>query len=149
MTLQKINWGWRIAIVYSGFVVLMLFMVYQSTQMKAELVTPDYYAEELQYQTHIDKVNRTSKLGTALQWKVNDGNIQFTFPDEVKASAIAASVYFYCPSDSKRDATINVQAMNGVAQLSTQQLTHGTYQMKVEWRAAGSDYFNEGTISIQ
>lgn len=60
--MKKLNWGWRISILYSGFVVFMLFMVFKTTTVKDDLVTPDYYAKELEYQQHIDKQERANQL---------------------------------------------------------------------------------------
>ncbi len=144
----QLNWGWRIAIVYTSFVVLILYMVYRSVQMSTELVTPNYYAEELDYQSHIDKVNRTTQLSTELQWKVNDRKLDFSFPAELTTQKISAEVFFYCPSDSKKDVTLHCEAANGIAELNVTQLQQGVYQMKVEWKADNTTYYNEGTITL-
>ena len=50
MGLGGINWGWRIVILYSGFVLLILFLVYKTTTVNDDLVTTDYYAKELKFQ---------------------------------------------------------------------------------------------------
>mgnify|MGYP003351831803 CR=1 FL=1 len=57
--MKNINWGWRIVMLYGGFVVLILFLVYKTTTVKDDLVTPDYYAKELKYQEQLDKQKRT------------------------------------------------------------------------------------------
>jgi hypothetical protein len=41
----KISWGYKIAALYIGFVLLVLFMVFMAMQQKIELVSPDYYAK--------------------------------------------------------------------------------------------------------
>ena len=48
--MKNINWGHKIIIVYGVFVLGTLFMVYQSTLQKFDLVQNDYYAAELKYQ---------------------------------------------------------------------------------------------------
>ena len=53
---SKFNWGWKIAILYGGFVCFMLVMVFIASNQKVELVTTNYYEEELKYQSHIDKM---------------------------------------------------------------------------------------------
>ena len=53
-------------IVYSFFVVGMLFLVIKSTMQKFELVQPDYYADELKYQTVIDASQRAKNFQVEL-----------------------------------------------------------------------------------
>ena len=47
---MQFNWGTKIAIVYLLFVAAILYLVMQSSLHKIDLVTPDYYEEETNYQ---------------------------------------------------------------------------------------------------
>jgi hypothetical protein len=68
------NWGKGIVLVYSLFVLGILFLVYQSKQQKLDLVYDDYYAQELMFQ------NQTSceqSLQTMTYWlKFNQFKIE-------------------------------------------------------------------------
>ena len=48
------SWGIKIAIVYVGFMALIISMVIVSSSSKSELVAKDYYAQELNYQQRIE-----------------------------------------------------------------------------------------------
>ena len=52
---MKLNWGHYIVIGFIGFVILILFMVFRSYQHNNDLVSEDYYAEEIAFQDVIDK----------------------------------------------------------------------------------------------
>ncbi len=41
------NWGYRVALLYISFAGLIIFLVTKSVNEKVDLVTPDYYAQEL------------------------------------------------------------------------------------------------------
>jgi hypothetical protein len=53
------NWGYKIAITFILFGALIIFMVVKSFQQNIDLVTDDYYQEELKYQQQIDKLENT------------------------------------------------------------------------------------------
>ena len=47
---MKLNWGYKIAIFYILFVVGIVFLVFKASNQKVDLVTADYYGEEVRYQ---------------------------------------------------------------------------------------------------
>lgn len=146
---MKLNWGWKIAILYSGFVVFMLILVYKSSTQKIDLVTPDYYAKELKYQDQIDKEQRTRQLAQQLQWQVNNRNITLQFPTEMKGKKLGGEILFYRPSDSSKDIKVAITAdSSGVAEITGDKLSTGMYKMQVAWSADNTEYYNEGTITI-
>ena len=56
------NWGWKIVVVYSGFVVMTLGMVFYFMGHKVDLVAKDYYKQEIEYQDQIDKITNAKSL---------------------------------------------------------------------------------------
>jgi len=50
------SWGKKITILYIGFVLLIVSMVTISASHKIELVSKDYYAQELDYQQKINAI---------------------------------------------------------------------------------------------
>jgi hypothetical protein len=146
---MKLNWGWKIAILYSGFVVFMLILVFKSSMQKIDLVTPDYYAKELNYQQQIDKENRTGKLSEQLKWQVENRKIQLQFPAEVKGKKVKGEILFYRPSDSGKDLKVEITPdSSGYVLVAGDKLSTGMYKMQVAWSADNTEYYNEGTITI-
>ena len=147
---NKFNWGWKIAILYSGFVCFMLAMVFQASHQKVELVTTNYYEEELKYQSHIDKMAFTDSSHATPEWKVNGDKIAMTFPMGSPKESIIGDIRFYCPSDEHRDFTMPISTMPQTPiSISNQKLSHGTYKMQIEWKQASSDFYTEGIVTIQ
>ena len=100
---SKFNWGWKIALLYSGFVCFMLFLGYKASKEKVELVSANYYDEELKYQNHINKIALTDSLHAKPEWQVNGDKIAMLFPENSSNENIKGNIHFYCPSDEKRD----------------------------------------------
>lgn len=145
-----LGWGWRITMLYSGFVIMMLFLVWKTTTVKDDLVTPDYYAKELKFQDQLDKQKRTHELKEQPQWNVNGKKIAIQFPAELVTKNVKAEILFYNAAEAKRDFTISCSPdSNGNCEVSSDKFQHGVYQMKMDWSAGGVSYFNEGTINIQ
>lgn len=148
--LNKINWGWRIAILYGCFALFILFLVWKTTTVTDDLVTPNYYAHELRYQEQIDKAKRTSALKVQPTWRVGSQQVEIVFPEDMIESNLTAQVLFYSPSKAKNDVTVQcVPDSSGLCSIDASQLKQGVYQMKIDWSAGGVSYYNEGTINIR
>ena len=66
---MKINWGTAIVVAFVGFIsFIMYFVISMSTDKKFDhdLVTEDYYQQELKYQDDINKVENAKKLKVAI-----------------------------------------------------------------------------------
>ena len=56
------NWGARIALLYGGFVVLIVVLVTKSMREDFDLVSADYYNKELAYQNVIEAAKEQATL---------------------------------------------------------------------------------------
>jgi hypothetical protein len=148
--MKGINWGWRIVILYGCFMLLILFLVYKTTTVKDDLVTPDYYAKELKFQEQLDKQKRTHALTEQPSWNVTGKKVAVRFPKELLGENVKAEILFYNASEAKRDFTISCSPdSSGLCEVNSEKFKHGVYQMKIDWSAGSVSYYNEGTINIQ
>ncbi len=148
--MKKINWGWRIVMLYGGFVALMSFLVWKTTCVKDDLVTPDYYAKELKYQEQLDKQKRTNELKEQLSWNVDGRKVELKFPADLVSKNVKADVLFYSPSEARKDFEVRCSPdSNGIYQVNSEKFEHGVYQMKIDWSVEGVSYYNEGLINIK
>jgi len=148
--MKKFNWGWGIAIFYSMFVAFMLFMVWNASKEKVEMVSKDYYKDELAFQGQIDKENRTQALTESLKWQVTGKGVTLKFPSSMLDKNIKADVLFYCPSNSDKDFSASVMpGADGSCKVQSEKFEKGTYNMQVNWTAGGASYYNEAAISIK
>ncbi len=142
------NWGTRIIIMYVGFVALIITLVIVSMRQQVDLVTPDYYAKELKYQTNIDKTKNYNELKSSLKCSIQSGNIVVDFPEEHKLEQITGEVLIYKPSDAKSDKLITIETNNGQMLIPTSIFTKGMYKIKVDWQVNGKSYFSEQVINL-
>lgn len=143
---MKISWGTGIAATYIIFVVFTLGMTYAMMTKNVDLVATNYYEKEIKYQQQIDKINNTNGLKDKLKFEYSEGKIVLTFP---KIGAIAGEINFYRPSDPKKDFNFKIKTdENYMVTIDCSVLLKGLWKIKIEWNAAGVDYYNEETIII-
>lgn len=143
------NWGIKITVLYVGFVILILSLVSMAMHQNVDLVSKDYYEQELKFQDKIDKGNRTNALKEPLTWEIKHGSLLLKFPEQFKGKKISGSIYFFRPSDETMDKTIPLSADTLQLNIPTNQLKKGLYKMQINWEANKEEYYNEGIIQIK
>jgi len=146
---MRISWGFKITVLYVGFVALILSMVSMAMRQKIDLVSTDYYEQELKYQDKINKIDRAHALENPLTWEVKQGLLILKFPEQFKGQKINGSIYFFRPSDASLDKTIPIPADSASVQnISTQELKKGLYKVQISWGINNKEFYNEGIIQI-
>lgn len=143
---MKINWGAGIAILYGGFVIMILILVGASASQKIDLVTDQYYQDELRFQEKINKTNNAKELAKPLTWEVNKGGIEIFFPKEYQD--VSGNVYLYCPANNKNDRVFPIKAINEKQLISSVQIPEGRYRLQIDWKNGATAYWNEDVVVI-
>lgn len=143
------NWGHKIIIVFVVFAAGILTLVTKSMRTKIDMVTPDYYGEELKYQQVIDGKQNASGLSAPVNVAQAAEGILLTFPHELQGKAITGKVTFYRPSDSGKDIQLPLQPDDAGHQLINRQLfIKGLYRFKVQWMMNDRPFYQEQPINI-
>jgi hypothetical protein len=140
------NWGNGIVLVLVVFIGGMATLV--TICMKQDdihLVTENYYAEEIKYQEHIDKVsNANATEGKVMSFDAIDRTVQLELP--VGATGV---LHLFRPSDARMDKKINVEIKNtGSKIFPLSGLEPGYWKMKMEWEANGMAFYEEKEIDL-
>jgi len=145
---MKINWGAGIAILYTGFVVMILMLVGMSASQKIDLVTDQYYAEELKFQDKINKTKRAKALTNPLKWEVNRNGITINYPESLPDQNLSGKIKLYCPSDDRKDISFPVKSLENTQLIPVDQIPDGRYYMQIDWKNGEETYWNEDLIVI-
>lgn len=142
------NWGKGIIIVCSLFVLGIGVMVYTSVTKNIDLVTKNYYDEELKYQQRINKLNNSDKLNEKVTFDVTENAIIISYPKS--AVNVNGEVTFYRPSDEKKDFKLPVELNSESKQvILTDKLQKGFWKVQVNWNSGDVGYYNEEKVIIQ
>jgi FixH len=146
---MTINWGNKLLIVFAIFGAMIFTLVYKAIHTNYELVSKEYYKDELNYQQIIDGTNRANGLTTALQIEQQQQQINIQLPVEMKGVASKGTILFYCASDSRKDKKFDLKTgADGLQQIDAGQLIPATYQVKINWQTNGKNYYTQQTFTV-
>ena len=139
----KINWGTGIFIAMLSFMIFILSFVYKAVALdeyQHELVSEDYYKDELHYQEEIDKMNNANVLKQDISLRNSNQGIHIRFPEEIDESSIQGEISFIRLSNGKLDFS-EVIVLSGHEQLiPTDKLVPGKWIVKIDWEDGKNEY---------
>lgn len=142
------NWGNKLIIVFVGFAALMSTLVYKCMHQDFQLVSKDYYNEELRYQERINGLRNAGTAG-AVTIEQSAGVINLRLPGTLKGLALQGQVHFYCPANAANDVKLPPDFNNdGDMQVNKSQLTPARYLVKISLNQAETPYYYEQSITI-
>jgi len=134
------NWGVGIALVYVVFVVCMLSMVMMSKNQKIDLVTENYYQQELAFQDEINAQQRVENYNCMPVIKSYKSGYQIDIPNTT-GHKIQGTLLAYCPSNKKGDCIIDLpNTESGGWLVNLSKLTTSNYILKFHWTHNGEVY---------
>lgn len=143
------NWGHKIIIVFVVFAAGILTLVTKSMRTRIDMVTPDYYGEELKYQQVIDGKENAGRLSAPVGISQDDAGVLISLPSELRNKHITGKVTFYRPSDSGKDVFMPLQPDQSGQQLVSRQLfIRGPYKVKIAWTMNDRPYYQEQLVNI-
>lgn len=136
------NW---IVVAFILFALFIGTLVTVCVKQDIDLVSKDYYSEELGYQDQIDRMNNTAHLGNKPRIAKRDGKLVVVFSEEMKVQE--GDLKLFCPSNPKMDRDYVLSLADGNAQaFKINSLQPGMYRAQLSWSMEGKEYFLEEVI---
>lgn len=145
---MKIGWGWKIAALYGGFAIMIVFLVVSSSRQKIDLVSKDYYKEEIAYQQVLDASKNQANLTGTLLIHANSNDVYINFPQEFNADPIKGSVQFYSAANKEWDKNIAIDVTNGELSIPRADLQKTIYTVKVKYEVQGKHFYYETQLNL-
>ena len=146
---MKFNWGTGIVIAFIGFIsFIMYFVINMNTDKKLDhdLVTEDYYKQELKYQNDIDKEKNAKTLSANLKWQKTENGMLISFPENLESSNISGKVFLYRPSNKQLDFETTISLSNHNLLIPDKRLLDGRWNIKIDWSYKGNNYLYKEEI---
>jgi len=143
------NWGQKLIMVFIVFAIGMIYLVYRCIHVNTDLVTKEYYKDELKYQDVIDGTRMANALSEKVQLNQDNEAITVQLPDEMKNERVSGIIWFYCAADAKKDRHISIEMdADAMQQISKKVLRPGSYTVKLNWKSNNKNYYTEQTFTI-
>lgn len=122
-----------------------------AVRQQNDLVRPDYYEEEIRYQTQMNRIERTRSLGAAAAVKadVAAGELTVRIPASHLGSLSVGTVQLYRPSDAGRDRVVKLApSAEGRQVVSLTDLGPGLWRARVRWTSGGLEYSMDDALVL-
>jgi hypothetical protein len=150
LKLLHMNWGNKLILVFIVFGGMISYMVYRCMQTPVNLVSEQYYKDELAYQQVIDGTKQANALSGKVGLAMVPAGIRVDLPQEMRGKPVKGMIFFYCPSDVASDRRIPLgMGTTGEQEIVKGMVPIGHYTVKVSWETGGVHYFMEQPFVIQ
>jgi hypothetical protein len=136
------NWGNKIAIIFTLFVIGVITMVTISMKQDFYLVADNYYEEEIAYQDKIEKIKNGTQWSDSISIAVDGDQLAIKFD---KAEQVDGKIIFFRPSNANLDFELPL-----VAELTipTTKFEKGLWKVSLEWQQNDRQFVKETKITI-
>ncbi len=143
------NWGNKLVLVFVAFAALMGTLVYKCMNQNFELVSKDYYGDELRYQDKIEGMNNANRVSDVT---INNGveQVSIQLPKELKGLVVEGEAWFYCSSNSANDRKLPITTNEeGVFIVEKSKLAKAAYTVKLTWKVGEDKYHSEQLLALK
>lgn len=145
----KFNWGTGIFISIVLFMTISIILAVIFMNQRVDLVTNNYYEKTLTYQNQIDTYKRTAELKEKVSFNYADNKINLSFPGSFLQLVKNGKLYFYRPSDSRKDFSVPIQLNEeGSQTVNTTEIDKGYWKIEIQWTMNNEDYKMEKSVLI-
>lgn len=124
-------------------------LVIVATSHRMELVSPDYYEQEIRFQDHIDRLNHTTRNGQAkISYDAERKQVTISIPPNPQPES-GGQIEIYRPSAAGLDRRLNLELdPSGNQALDAKNLRSGLWKVRVLWKVNGEEFFTEQSVLL-
>jgi hypothetical protein len=146
---MKINWGTAIVLAFIGFISFIMYFVISmnfNDKYNHDLVTEDYYKEELGYQDDINKQNNAQALDQDITYEKTSEGLIFKFPENFDTKKITGKVFLYRPSNKQLDFETPISISESYLLVPDKRLLDGRWNITIDWQYNETSYLFKKSI---
>ncbi|HET9057659.1 MAG TPA: FixH family protein [Chitinophagaceae bacterium] len=138
------SWGNKLLVVFIFFGAGISFMVYKSTTAKFDLVSKEYYKDELAYQQVIDGTKKANALNGVMKITNDENYVYIQLPEDLNGRAANGTIWFYYTADAQKDRKFDLKPdANGKQVFDRKLFFPVNYKVKINWESNGERFYNE------
>lgn len=145
----RLNWGFGVTLAYVVFAVGTAAVVAFAMHRPVDLVSADYYAQELRQDQRAAAIANAAALGGLVALDVTAADISLRIP-AAQAKAARGSIHLYRPSNAADDREFAIAPdATGAQRIHLSGVARGAWIVKVQWTAGGRTYYLERAASLE
>lgn len=140
----KWHWGIGIAVVYMGFVLIRVVTIIIAEHNDVDLVTPNYYEKEINYEERITEIRNTKSLQEQVAVKTDNRMVTIQFPGSFNREKLRGDIVLFRPSDKRMDKILPIKPDSGTVQrIDLSALHPGYWKIQLSWEYEKKRYYEE------
>ncbi len=115
-----------------------------------DLVSENYYQDEVQFQQRIDSSNRAAATkGLEIAFNAETDQVTLQLPVEHRGKTVSGKLKLYRPDNARLDHEVALAASSqGQQTVSVKDLEKGNWKVEASWTASGETFFAAKDIVI-
>jgi len=117
----------------------------------ADLVSADYYEQEVRYQGQIDRLQHVQQAASlaSVVYDTNRQRITISLPPGISVPS-TGTIQLYRPSSMKLDRELKLASdATGLQTIDATNLQPGLWKVRVSWKTADQEYFIDQKVVIE
>ena len=144
---MHMNWGKGIVLSFVLFAAFVFGLVTICVRQHVNLVSKDYYQNELHYQERIDRLNNTADLAARPTIEFSDNRLIVDFKSRVGIEQ--GEIQMFRPSDVSLDKKFRLDASSErIRFFDLTDMHRGMYKVLMSWSVDGKEFYLEETIKL-
>jgi len=147
---MKFNWGTGIFLSFVAFIVFILYFVvlsFRDPESNHDLVSEDYYQQELRYQEDLDAAGNLHDSGAQIQVAKTPKGLRIGFPEAFAPEKINGTISLYRPSNKQLDFKTPIQLSERQLLIPKSRLLDGRWDIRIEWTYEGKSYLYQNKLT--
>ena len=147
---KKNLWPFAIISIFIVFICATISLVVLACSQKQDLVSADYYEQEIRFQDHLERLDRAHHTlhQPSIDYDLVKRLIKISLSPEPGAH-VTGEIQLYRPSAAGLDRNFKLALdAQGVQSLDTASLSPGLWKVRVSWMTDNKQYFFERNIVI-
>jgi nitrogen fixation protein FixH len=147
---MKFNWGTGIVLSFVAFILFILYFVvlsFRDPESNHDLVTEDYYKQELNYQQDLDAARNLTESGERIVVAKTQEGLRVEFPPAFASEKITGKVSLYRPSNKQLDFNTPIQLSERQLLIPKSRLLDGRWDIRIEWTYQGKPYLYQERLT--
>jgi nitrogen fixation protein FixH len=144
-------WPLGIILTFVVFISGTIGLVVLAATQRTDLVSANYYEQEIKYQSHIDSVDRTKELGTnaSITYDAALKRILITVPAEQARAGVSGYIELYRPSTAGLDRQFPMDMKySRVQSIDVSNLKPGLWRVRAVWSANNTGFSLDQRIVV-
>jgi nitrogen fixation protein FixH len=149
MNTKKNLWPYGIITAFAIFMTGTIGLIVLACSHRTELVSDDYYEQEIRFQSQMERQQRASTQGASVIYEPRTHAIRISVPSGTAPGSVSGRIHLYRPSAAGLDRKLSLELdAQGTQLVDATRLSAGLWKVRVTWSAGTQEYYLDQSVIV-